>query len=261
MEKVPGLIENPEDARYAAQAEKPLRDIAREDWVDEDQKSALDILAEQRGEELLQKHLSEKTPESDIEENRERLAEIVKLNLEKYRDEIKDFSLRTTSLKLNGHQSTNNELPPVSYDSRYDSNYIFHNLPRGSNYLREKTPGYVMRLNRYVTFVAPLGRALHTPDRPGNIIDITLLAQQGKNFSSELIDSIENLVETIIPYYNKGTSHAEINDDLKNILKEGLPVLEAFEGISKKFPNKRGNISVKFLIDEYKEMYEKISRK
>ncbi|MEO5646331.1 MAG: hypothetical protein ABIO57_01005 [Candidatus Paceibacterota bacterium] len=88
MEKPPGPIENPDHAWEVAHAEKPLRDIAREEWVSEDQKEALDALAEQRGEETLSQLLSQEVPQTDAKsENNiesheavEKMMELVKNN-------------------------------------------------------------------------------------------------------------------------------------------------------------------------------------
>jgi hypothetical protein len=188
-------------------------------------------------------------PATDIESLRLELAEKVKINLEKHKKEIKDFSLMTTSKKANGGFPTNENLPPVQYSSSYDSEYEFYGLPRERGYLQERKSGYVMDTkNNLYTFVGPLGRALHTPDRPGNGLFITLKGEQGKRLPDELVDSIKNLVDTLVPY-EEGDKY----EDMKNILKEALPVLEAFGNISQQFPS-NGKISVRSLIEECKEM-------
>jgi hypothetical protein len=86
MEKIPEPIENPDHAWEAAHAEKPLRDIAREDWATADQKETLDALAEARGEDALKKQVSEAPRKPEVkQENRleeqetiERIIEIIK---------------------------------------------------------------------------------------------------------------------------------------------------------------------------------------
>jgi hypothetical protein len=195
-----------------------------------------------------QEPFKRKTAEN-IEKKREELAQIVKLNLEKYNSEIKDFSLLTTSREANGGFPTNPKLPPVDYSSNYDSWYEFTNLPRVRNYFQEGKSGYVVDVvNNWYTFVGSLGRALHTPDRPGNSLVITLRGEKGKKLSPELVDSLKNLIMTIVPY-----QEADKDSDLKNILTESIPVLEAFEELEKKFPS-IGKISIAGLIKEYKEM-------
>lgn len=190
-----------------------------------------------------------KTGDPNPEKRREVLAEIVKQNLEKYMSEIKNFSLMTCSVEANGCFSTNNSLPPLQYDSRYDTDYKFFGLPKTRNYIQEGKSGYVaMPHMNYYTFVGALGRALHTPDRPGNSIVITLIGEKGKLIANELIESISNLIATIKLYEN-----GDKYKDIKNIVAECLPVLEAFEDCSKKFPS-RGQISITGLIAEYKEL-------
>jgi hypothetical protein len=193
--------------------------------------------------------------DENAENKREDLVKLVKENLEKYQDEIKDFSLFTTSKKANGGFSTNDKLPPVQYSSSYDSWYKVEGLPRERDYFRGAKSGYIADIvNNFYTFVAPLGRALHTPDRPGNMIAITLRGEKGKQFTAELVDSVKNLVDTVKPFNER-----DKNEDLRNILTEAIPVLEAFEDLSKKFPSK-GMISVTELIAEYKEMLTELSK-
>lgn len=191
----------------------------------------------------------------NLEKQRWDFAKVVKENLEKYKDEIKDFSLFATSKKANGGYSTNDKLPPVQYSSSYDSWYKVEGLPRERDYFREAKSGYIADIvNNFYTFVAPLGRALHAPDRPGNMIAITLRGEKGKQLTTELVDSIKKLVETVKPF-----DEGDKNEDLKNILAEAVPVLEAFEDLSKRFPSK-GMISVTELISEYKEMLTELSK-
>jgi len=192
-------------------------------------------------------------PEKNIESLRLELAEKVRLSLEKYKDEIEDFSLLTTSKKANGGFPTNEQLPPVQYSSSYASDYEFHGLPRERGYLQEGKSGYVLDTkNSFYTFVGPLGRALHTPDRPGNGLFITLKGEKGKKLSDELVGSIKELLDTLVPY-----EEGKKSEDMKNIIKEALPVLEAFEGLGRRFPG-NGRISVASMIEEYKEVLEEL---
>lgn len=65
IEKMPtGPVENVEEARKAAEAEKPFRDAAREEGVSPEEKSALDKVAERKGEKVI----------SDINAEKERKA-------------------------------------------------------------------------------------------------------------------------------------------------------------------------------------------
>jgi hypothetical protein len=65
MEKMPmGQIENPEEARKAAMAEKPFRDAAREEGVSPEEKAVLDKVAEGKGEKVI----------ADINKEKERKA-------------------------------------------------------------------------------------------------------------------------------------------------------------------------------------------
>jgi len=262
----------------AGHAAKPLIDLVRgEDAkklaITEEQKKKMDEATmefadmavadyqEEQGVENTETK-TENKKETDIEKLRQGLAEEVKINLEKYMDEIKDFSLMTTSKKANGDFATNDKLRPVEYSPNYDSSYEFNGLPRYRNYSQERQSGYVVdKVSNLYTFVASLGRALHTPDRPGNSITVTLKGEKGKQLSAELVNSIKKLMDTIIPYDNdKRCGNETLNEDLKNILKEGLPVLEAFEDISKKFPA-NGMISVQGVIKEYKEMLSEYEQK
>lgn len=187
-------------------------------------------------------------PSNNIESLRAKLAEKVRLNLEQYKDEIKDFSLMTTSKRANGGFPTNEQLPPVQYSSSYDSEYEFYGLPRERGYLQEGKSGYVVDTkNSFYTFVGPLGRALHTPDRPGNGLFITLKGEKGKKLSEELVGSIKDLLDTLVPY-----EEGEKYEDLKKIIKEALPVIEAFQGLAQRFPS-NGRISIPSLIEEYEE--------
>ncbi len=58
MEIKPGMIADLEQARIAANAEKPIRDLAQEEGVTEEEKNILDKLAEKRGEKAITEHLS-----------------------------------------------------------------------------------------------------------------------------------------------------------------------------------------------------------
>ena len=65
MEKMPmGRVEDPEEARKAANAEKPFRDAAREEGVSSEEKDTLDKVAERKGEKVI----------SDINAEKERKA-------------------------------------------------------------------------------------------------------------------------------------------------------------------------------------------
>jgi len=195
--------------------------------------------------------LNKNSLEESLDSKRIQYAEKVKLELEKHKDEIKDFSIFTSSLNANGFSNTGT-LEAVEYRHDYEEKFEVYKVPKESNYFQEGKAGYVLYIPaNWYTFVGPLGRTLHTPDRSGNLIGINIRGEKGKRLSKDIVDSVTKLLDTLVVY-----DRGEIQVDLKNISKQGLQVLKAFEGISEKFPS-NGQISVKSMIEEYKQIIEK----
>lgn len=182
-----------------------------------------------------------------LEQTRQNLAEKVKVNLEKYKEEIKDLAFFTSSSEQNGFYTTR-DLTFVNYKEEHDTDFEVQGTPKEDAHsignIEEPTYIYHKKMN-WGSFYAPLGSCLHTPDRPGNIIGISMKGEKGERFNQELIDSIFDLIKTI-----KKTKN------LKEIAIEAIPVFEAFKNISEKFPS-NGRISVQSMIDEYNEILNK----
>lgn len=190
---------------------------------------------------------------NNIEQLRKNLSEKVKVILEKYKNEIKDFAFFTSSKEYNGFFKTR-DLATVIYNSDYPNDYEVEGLPKEDG-IQTGHAGYVLHKKmNWITFYGPLGRCLHTPDRPGNHVGITLKGEKGQKLAQELIDSITKLIHTLTPYnpYNR----ENIEEDLKNIAIEIIPVLEAFEKIEQDFPSTERS-SIKSMIAEYKEILSK----
>jgi hypothetical protein len=196
------------------------------------------------------------------EQARENLAEIVKNNLNKYKDEVEQFSLFTTSKEGNGGVATNSQLRMVSYDNRYDKDYEFQGFKeRNSLYTSSHENGYVIETfpkdkSKLATIIGYMGRALHTPERPGNGFYVTLKFKKESEHYKELIESIYSLFQTLKEYDNNDTE-----EDIKNILKQGLPILKAFEDFSKNMPDVSSYGSkgypISKLIQEFKDLLSK----
>ncbi len=194
-----------------------------------------------------------KLPQINIEQRRQNFAEKVKVNLEKYKDKITQFNLLTSSKNAGGFFGTNDDVKQVNYDSRYENFYKFHNI-KGDYPYNVKKSGYVIDndLNK-VTLIGVLGRTLLPGDnREGNGFYITLKFDKEFKENTELINSISNLLETLVVV--KGNDETKTGlESIKEIAKEGIVVLEAFEKISEKFPS-NGRVSIKSLIEEYREI-------
>lgn len=97
------LITDLEEARVAAEAERPVRDLAREEGVDEDTKAVFDKRAEQRGENALSQFRSEK-------ESRQGL---LNPELDQLKKDLKD--LEEDYLKKFGDEKSGNSPRIVQY--------------------------------------------------------------------------------------------------------------------------------------------------
>ncbi len=161
----------------------------------------------------------------------------------------------TSSKKAGGFFDTNNGIKMVRYDNRYDKDYSFYNIERSDSFEQEQKSGYIFDkgLNK-ITFIGYLGRTLHSPDRDGNALFITLKLQKNFTEQEDLIQSISKLLDTIIAYKgNDKNQDRTLKQDLIDIAKESITVLEAFKEVSNNFPS-NGNISVDSLIQEYHEL-------
>lgn len=243
-----------------AHAEKPLRDIAREEDVTPEEKSVIDGIAVRRGEKAMEGFENGDDKEASIEEKRQELANIVKEKLEKFQDEIKLFALTTTSGELNGFYGTS-RFPWLGYDDRSKpGDYeLFGVDPEESNYPQNTEIGYVKHRKKNIyTFVHKIGRTLHTPSRGGNSFLISLGFKEGSPHEKEISDSIMALFETLKSYEAHNSDSVEVeNRDLAEIAKQGIPVLEAFEDTWKKIkPEHTDRLNITDLIREYKKLYE-----
>lgn len=182
--------------------------------------------------------------EKDIKSLRLELMEKGKHALEKYGNEIKNFSLMACSPR-DGFVESDFNVRRVRYEEKYDSEFKTEGVPRNDRYYKEGS-GYILDIpNNIVTFCAYLGRTLHTTDRLGNSIYFTLVGEKGKKFADELIDSLGSVMKTLTPY--------EKNDsDVENIIRESLPVLEMLQGLGQRFPGKNRDF-IESLIKDYKK--------
>lgn len=197
------------------------------------------------------RNLSPHTNENDsgdIEILREKLAEKVRSNLEKYKEEIEHLSIFTASAKNgNGFHKTG-DIPFAQYKDGYDSDFEVKGVPKENgtisdiNYIGEPAYVYHKPMN-WGSFYAPIGKCLHTPDRPGNMIAISMKGIKGKIFSQELVDSIFDLIKTI-----------KKSDDLKEIATEAIPIFEAFKETADRFQDPKSPLTAQKMIDEYKEI-------
>ncbi len=190
----------------------------------------------------------------DTEVLRQKYAEEIRLDLQKYKEQIIQFNLLTVSPKLNAFWDTNEGIKPVIYDSRYDKDFEFYGLERGG--VNEEKTGYILdKPANKISFQGYLGRSLKSSKdrRDGNGLYFTI--KFNKDFDSkDLIQKLAKLMDTIVAYRgNDNSAERTPEQDIKNIAKEGITVLEAFQEISEKFPS-TGHISVKSIIEEYKEI-------
>lgn len=255
-----------------AHAEKPLRDLAREEDITPEEKEVIDGIAVRRGEKAMQDFEEGINQELSIEEKRQELANIVKEKLEKFKDEIENFYFFTYSERLNGGWGTDMNDITVSWgkdlpaDKGGIENIEFNNVDPDmsgnvNSYTQRTEIGYVKskRRNLY-TLVRNIGRTLHTPERVGNSFVVTMKFKEGSLHEKEIIGSIMALFETLNSYKNfEGGSMKHVYEDLAAIAKQGIPVLEAFEDISKqnKIFQKPGRLNLTDLIKEYKALYER----
>lgn len=255
-----------------AHAEKPLRDLAREQDITPEEKEVIDNIAVRRGEKAMQDFEAGINQEPSIEEKRQELADALKQKLEQFKDEIENFYFFTYSGKLNGGWGT--DMNDITVGWRKDlpadkggiENIEFHNVDPDmggsvNSYTQRTEIGYVKskRRNTY-TLVRNIGRALHTPERVGNSFVVTMKFKEGSVHEKEIVDSVMALFETLKSYKNfDGGSTKHMYEDLAAIAKQGIPVLEAFEDISKqnKIFQKHGRLNLTDLIQEYKELYQR----
>lgn len=206
--------------------------------------------------------------QTDIEKLRLELCEKAKQILADCSNEIEIFNLMTTSRETNGSCSTY-DMGMVQYNRNHNNDYETFNVDTDGERSPYHKNGYVYNTRtNIITLSGYLGRALHTPDRPGNGFDITILFKKSALNARVVIKSVMDVLNTLKPYNTnyRETGITEVYDrrelekqDIKNIAKEGLPILEAFRDIasreiSPKFEINRGNISMDRLIEEYKEI-------
>lgn len=197
----------------------------------------------------------------DIGLMRQKLAEKVKFNLSKYQNQITNFNFGTVT-GLRGEFDSLNNLSANTYDYRYKEHYELFNFDEELNKI--KGNGYIYSPKaHFITFQGYLGTDLRRgDDRNGNKFVITIAFDKNGNLENEkeVIDSIMKLLETISPHEmsSKSTkSNTEQQEEnIKKISEEGLPIVQAFEEIGKKYENGRG-ISMQNIIKEYKTNYEK----
>lgn len=185
--------------------------------------------------------------ERNIESLRFELAEKVRLNLEKYKDEIKDFSIFTATAKNGNGFNQTRDLAFAKYREGYENDYEVIGVKENAystSTIEEPTYIYHKPMN-WGSFYAPLGSALHTPDRAGNMIGISMKGEKGKRFSQELIDSILDLLKTIKQSRN-----------LKEIAIEAIPVFKAFKETADRFQDPGSSLTAQRMIDEYQEIID-----
>lgn len=201
--------------------------------------------------------------QTDIEKLRLELCEKAKQTLADYSNEIEIFDLMTTSRYTNGSCSTY-EIRMEQYARDHKNDYETFNVNIDSERSPYHKNGYVYNTRaNVITLTGYLGRALHTPERPGNGFYITILFKKGAPNARMVIKSVMDVLNTLKPY---DTDPKEMGitgvdacyelkmQDIKNIAKEGLPILEAFKDTASRFERDRGNISMDRLIEEYKEI-------
>jgi len=191
--------------------------------------------------------------ENNTETKRSELAQRVKDELTIIGDNIIQFNILTSSRKAGGLWDTNEGVKPVQYDDRYKEFFELYGVTSPEQLLTNNGFIYDKEL-RKVTFTGYLGRTLdNNGKRDGNGLFITL--KFNKEFNpEEIIKNISKLLDTIIAYRgNDNNPNRTPAQDLSGIAKEGIQILEVFEKITEKFPA-TGRISVKSIIEEYKEL-------
>ena len=194
-----------------------------------------------------------------IEEKRQELATKFEQTLEKYQNEIEDFSFYTFSQKSGGGHSTNDKLPVVRYDTRYPALFeVKGQLDTGQQIIDRTKNGYIYDLElKKVTLSGSVGRTIgEGPNgRPGNGLCATIKFKKDSPHEREIIDAGMALLDTIKVYYDHDDTSKYKEQELE-IAKEGLPVLKALKKIGDKFYNK-GRITMDSIIAEYEEILGK----
>lgn len=199
--------------------------------------------------------MHEKPPqnnENNLEQKRLELAQQVKDELSIIEDKIIQFNLLTSSKKAGGFFDTNEGTKLVQYDDRYKDFFELNGVASPEQLLSNSGFIYDKELKK-VTFTGYLGRTLeNNGKRDGNGLFITL--KFNKEFNpEEIIKNISKLLDTLIAYRgNDNNPNRTPAQDLSDIAKEGIQILQAFEKIAEKFPA-TGRISIKSMIEEYKE--------
>lgn len=200
-----------------------------------------------------------KTPEkSDVEEKKQNVIDLLRRN----ENSISGFNFMTNSVNGSGFWDTSEkkENKHVQYDSRYKNSFDLVPLkdsdPLDPNLeeVNGKRPYYIFDKEvKRLTFIVPLGQGF-ADNRAGNCYMITLkFKKEDLTDKSELITKISDLLKTLNYYYNN-----DIKGDRYKIAKQGIPVIEAFDEISKRHQD--GNLSVEQTIEGYKKIikeYEK----
>lgn len=193
-----------------------------------------------------------KTQEQLTEEKKQAVIEV----LRKEEDRIAGFNFGTNAVNGSGNWVTSEkkENKHVQYDSRYKNSFDVYSLQGLGpiDLIAEEVNGknayYIFdkEVNR-LTFVVPLGQCFEDT-RPGNHYHITLkFKKEDVLDKSEIIDKISELLKTLNYYYRN-----DVKSDRYKIAKQGLPVVEAFSEISKKYQD--GNLSIEQTVDGYKKI-------
>jgi hypothetical protein len=195
---------------------------------------------------------------NNIEEIRKSLAEKVKLNLKKYESQITNFNFGTVTA-VKGEWYHLNNLEPLKYDKRYKQHFKTYNFDESLGKI--KGNGYIYaNLTHWITFESYLGGDFRAGEyRNGNKFVITIAFDKNGDMKNEteVIDSIKKLLDTITPFeITKKQTLKELEstkqEAVKNIAKEGLPVLHAFKEIGQKYENGK-NIRMQDIIKEYEK--------
>ncbi len=200
-----------------------------------------------------------KTPEkSSVEEKKLNVIDVLKRN----EKTISGFNFLTNSVNGSGFWQTSEkkENAHVQYDSRYKN--FFDVVPlRDSDPIdisQEEVSGvrpyYIFDKEvKRLTFVVPVGLGFGD-NRAGNCYVITLkFKKEDLTDKSEMITKISELLKTLNYYYS-----GDIKGDRYKIAKQGLPVVEAFAEISRRYQD--GNLSIEQTIDGYKKIVEEYEK-
>lgn len=248
--------------------------------------AAIDAGDKEKARQLLEQVLDLKTPieeketenageekpnqEVSVEKRREELAVVVREKLEQFKEELQEFYFHTTSATYGGFAGTEKMfigVPSWRNDIKESlENTEFHGVdPQKSHAFPQGVEiGYIKnKSHNWYGLVHNIGRALHTPDRLGNFFAIGLKFKEVAPHAQEIVDSIMELLATLKSYQNfSGSSREEsrknVERDLAEIAKQGIPVLRAFEDISTKVKSRNPNeiFKISDLIEEYKSLYE-----